>query len=171
MAEAKETEKAGKAENAEEAEKAEVVPAMRSTAMPDWFDRWLGDWSWPRFWPDVRRAFPEGSEMLRVEEFTDDDGLVVRAEMPGIDPEKDVEIQVRDHVLRLRAERRQESKVEDKGGYRSEFHYGSFVRSVPLPAGATAKDVKATYTDGILEVRIPVDTKAAQATKIPIQRT
>jgi HSP20 family protein len=156
---------------AKETEKAEVVPAVRSTAVPDWVDRWFGDWSWPRVWPELRRGFPEGAEMLRVEEFTDKDQLVVRAEMPGIDPEKDVELQVRDQMLRLRAERRQESKVEEKGGYRSEFHYGSFVRSVPLPAGATEKDVKATYKDGILEVRIPVDTKAAEATKIPVQRT
>jgi HSP20 family protein len=154
-----------------ETKQPESVPAARSVATPDWFDRWFGDLSFPRFWPELRRAFPEGSEMLRVEEFTEGNELVVRAEMPGIDPDKDVEIQVSDHTLRLRAERRQESKVEEKGGYRSEFHYGSFVRSVPLPAGATEKDVKASYKDGILEVRIPVDTKAAEAKKIPIQRT
>jgi len=91
--------------------------------------------------------------------------------MTGIDPDKDVEIQVSDHTMHLRAERRQESEVEEKGGYRSEFHYGSFTRSVPLPVGATEQDVKASYKDGILEVRIPVDRKAAEAEKIPIQRT
>ena len=147
----------------------EMTPAVPSTTMPEWFDRWFGDWSFPR-WPDVRRAFPDGPSTLRVEEFTDGNELVVRSEMPGIDPDNDVDIQVTDHTLRLRAERRQESKGEEKGGYRSEFHYGSFVRTIPLPAGATEQDVKASYKDGILEVRITVDEKTAAATKVPIQR-
>ena len=108
--------------------------------------------------------------MLRVEEFVDGDDVVVRAEMPGIDPEKDVEITVSDHTLHLRAERRQESKSDEKDGFQSEFYYGSFVRTVRLPVGATEKDVKATYKDGILEVRIPVDRKKAESNKIPVQR-
>jgi HSP20 family protein len=153
-----------------ETDETQTTPAVRGTAMPDWFDRWFGEWPFPRFRPDLWRGFAEGPEMLRVEEFTEGDELVVRAEMPGIDPDKDVEIQVSDHRLHLRAERREESKTEDKGGYRSEFRYGSFTRSVPLPVGATEADVKASYKDGILEVRIPVDRKAAEAKKIPIQR-
>jgi HSP20 family protein len=72
--------------------------------------------------------------------------------------------------LRVHAERREETKSEDKGSYRSEFRYGSFTRVVPLPAGATEKDVKATYKDGILEIRVPVDRAVAEATKIPVQR-
>jgi HSP20 family protein len=149
----------------------ETAPAVRSSTMPDWFDRWFGDWPFPRFFPELRRLFPEGAEVLRIEEFTEGNELVVRAEMPGIDPDKDVEISITDHTLRLRAERRQETKVEEKGRYRSEFRYGSYVRSVPLPVGATEDDVKASYKDGILEVRIPVDAKAAEAKKIPIQRS
>ena len=47
--------------------------------------------------------------------------------MPGIDPDKDVEITVSDHMLQVKAERRQETKTEDKKGYRSEFRYGSLV--------------------------------------------
>ena len=118
-------------------------------------------------WPDSLRALMEQNE-LKVEEFEDDGHLVVRAEMPGIDPDNDVEITVSDDILHLRAERRSETKTEDKSGYRSEFHYGSFSRSLRLPAGATAADIKATYTDGILEVRIPIDTATAEAKKIPV---
>jgi HSP20 family protein len=153
-----------------ETEQTEAVPAVRSTTAPDWFDRWFGDLSFPRFLSEMRRTFPD-TDMLRVEEFTEGNELVVRAEMPGIDPDKDVEIQVSDNMLRLRAERRQETKTEEKGGFRSEFHYGSFSRSLPLPVGATEADVNASYKDGILEVRVPVDQKAAEAKKIPIQRT
>jgi HSP20 family protein len=120
--------------------------------------------------PTVWKDLFDDSEM-KVEEFRDGDTLVVRAEMPGIDPDKDVEITVADRMLHLRAERRSETKTEDKKGYRSEFRYGSFSRSVRLPAGAGEDDVKASYNDGILEVRIPVDDNANGAKKIPITRT
>ncbi|MFI5047693.1 MAG: Hsp20/alpha crystallin family protein [Acidimicrobiia bacterium] len=135
----------------------------------DWFDRWFPDWPRPGFWPDLRRTFGE-DDLLRVEEFTEGDQAVVRAEMPGIDPDRDVHITVSDNTLLLSAERRQESKTEEKGRFRSEFSYGSFSRRVPLPVGATADDVKATYKDGILEVRIPVNRSEAEARKVPIQR-
>jgi len=133
----------------------------------DWPD-WLAS---SRFFslPDTWKGFMEDVE-LKVEEFTEEGQLVVRAEMPGLDPDKDVEISMSDHMLHLRAERRSETKTEDKKGYRSEFRYGSFSRSVPLPAGATDEDVKATYTDGVLEVRIPIDASEAEGKKIPVQR-
>jgi hypothetical protein len=72
--------------------------------------------------------------------------------------------------LRVHAERREETKTEEKGTYRSEFRYGSFTRAVSLPTGATEKDVKATYKDGIREVRVPIDHAVAESKKIPIQR-
>jgi HSP20 family protein len=146
------------------------VPAV-ADERGDWFDRWFMDWPRFRFLPELRRTFAEGMEPLRVEEFTEGEQMVVRAEMPGIDPDKDVDITVSDHTLQLRAERREEKKTEEDGRYRSEFQYGSFSRRVELPVGATEKDVKASYKDGILEVRIPIDRKQAEAKKIPIQRT
>jgi HSP20 family protein len=151
-------------------EKTETATAVRSSDWGDMFERWLGELPRPRLWPELRRTFGEGMDLLKVEEFTEGDEVVVRAEMPGIDPDKDVHITVSDHTLRLRAERRQESKTEENGGYRSEFHYGSFTRTVALPLGASDQDVKATYKDGILEVRIPVDRTEAEAKKVPIQR-
>jgi HSP20 family protein len=117
-------------------------------------------------WPELS-AF---GEEMRVEEFAEGDEFVVRTEMPGLDPEKDIDIQIGDGTLRIRAERRQESKTSEKGGYRSEFRYGSFTRSVPLPGGTTEKDVKATYKDGILEVRMPIDKDRAEAKKISVER-
>ena len=142
---------------------------------------------WPRFeWPDwFAQGLPEpffrlaempeiegalDREAMKLEEFEEDGTLVVRAEMPGIDPDKDVEITMVDNVLRISAERKEETKTEEKGRYRSEFHYGRFVRQVPLPAGATMEDVKATYKDGILEVRVPIRSEKAEATKVPVAR-
>jgi HSP20 family protein len=130
---------------------------------PDLFGARMFDM--PATWKDL---FDDSD--MKVEEFRDGDTLVVRAEMPGIDPDKDVEITVSEGMLHLSAERRSETKTEDTKGYRSEFRYGSFSRSVRLPAGAGEEDVKATYADGILEVRIPIDEKSNGAKKIPISR-
>jgi HSP20 family protein len=124
--------------------------------------------------PDmVRRFFDSDWEKpwLRVEEFVDDKDLVVRAELPGIDPEKDVELSVVDGVLRIRAEREEKSEHKGKDSYRSEFRYGSFARNVPLPMGCTETDVAATYRDGVLEIRVPTgEEPKTQAVKIPITR-
>ncbi|WP_244296567.1 Hsp20/alpha crystallin family protein [Kocuria rosea] len=99
---------------------------------------------------DVEASWP------RVEEYRDGHTVVIRAELPGIDPEQDVELTVADDVLHLRAERRERTEHKDKGGYRSEFRYGSFSRALPLPAGCRDEDISAAYRDGVLEVRVPV---------------
>jgi HSP20 family protein len=140
--------------------------ARRELDVPTWWDRF---WSWPAF-PAMRRFFEEGEEPLRVEEFVEDDKLVVRAELPGIDPDRDVDIEIRDRSLRIRAERRQEQRTEEGGRYRSEFRYGTFTRVIPLASDVKEEDVKASYRDGILEVRVPIDQKDAEARKIEIQR-
>jgi HSP20 family protein len=128
----------------------------------------MNDWlMMPRMfdWADPLRRV--ATDALRVEEFEKDGELVVRAEMPGIDPQKDVEITMTNHTLCIKAERHQESSVADNDTYRSEFRYGSFMRSVELPAGATEHDVKASYEKGILEVHVPIEV-SHPATRIPV---
>jgi HSP20 family protein len=110
---------------------------------------------------------------IRVEEFVDGKTLVVRAEMPGVDPDKDVEITLDDGYLNIRAERQEKEEHQDKGSYRSEFRYGSFSRSIMLPEGVKDEDIKASYKDGVLEVRTPLPEPAAGTTepkKLPITR-
>ncbi len=131
----------------------------------------------PREWPDVpemvRRFFETDvlKSWLRVEEFQDEGALVVRAELPGIDPEKDVDITVANGVLTIKASREETSEKKEKASYRSEFRYGSFVRSVTLPAGASDDDVTASYADGVLEVRVPVgEPPESQGKKIEVTR-
>jgi HSP20 family protein len=108
---------------------------------------------------------------LRVEEFVDDGTLVVRAELPDIDPDKDVELSVSGGMLHIRAQREEKTEKKDKDVYRSEFRYGSFVRNVPLPEGVKEDDITASYKDGILEVRaaMPAEEKPP-VTKVPIAR-
>ena len=113
-----------------------------------------------------------GYSAIRVEEVVDGNTLVVRAELPGIDPEKDVDVTVTDGVLSIRAERQEKTEHKDKDSYRSEFRYGSFVRRLPLPSGVQQADVTASYKDGVLEVRAPLpdQQEVASASKIPISR-
>jgi HSP20 family protein len=109
---------------------------------------------------------------VRVEEFTDGGDWVVRAELPGIDPDKDVEVHVDGGALTISAERREETSEGERGkpGYRSEFRYGSYQRSLRLPTTVTAEQVKATYADGILEVRIPGAVTPTEPAKVPVTR-
>ena len=145
-------------------------PALKRPDRAEWWPdliprRWL-DWvDWPTL--DARLG---GVNALRVEQFEDGGDLVVRAEMPGVDPEKDVQVHVRDHTLEIRAERSQQETKDEKGVRRSEFHYGSFSRAVSLPPGAKESEVQATYKDGILEVRVPLSEEAAnEGTRIAVK--
>jgi HSP20 family protein len=146
---------------------ATTKPERRTEWWPELMPRrWLEWLDWPGI-ETMRRE----EHMLRVEEFEEDGQLVVRAEMPGIDPEKDVHVSLRDHTLEVRAERKQEETHEEHGVRRSEFRYGSFYRAVPLPPDAKESDVRATYKDGILELRVPLEAeKAAEPTQIPVER-
>ncbi|WP_040836141.1 Hsp20/alpha crystallin family protein [Nocardia brevicatena] len=108
-----------------------------------------------------------GSHLLRVEDAVEDGRYVVRTEIPGVDPAEDIDVSVQGRQLVIKAQRT-ERKTE-KG--HSEFSYGSFYRSVPLPQGARADDIKATYTKGILTVEVPMGEPEEVAKKIEVKAT
>lgn len=124
----------------------------------DWFDAG---------WPAVTEWRQHMAPTIRIEDRLEKDRYMLRAELPGMDPEKDIEITVADGVLTISAERREE--ISEKG--RSEFHYGSFVRRVTLPKGAQEDAVDAKYTDGILEIAVPLTTTGPEPRSIPVART
>jgi HSP20 family protein len=134
------------------------------------FDEWM------RMFP-MRRGIGSpwempGEEIISVDEYRDGQTQVIRAELPGIDPDRDVQLTVSQGALRIDAERRVEQETEDKGYIRHELRYGRFTRTLPLPEGATESDITATYRDGILEIRVPVPEQPAQQEpkKIPISK-
>ena len=100
---------------------------------------------------------PAASHPMRLEDYVNDGTYVLRAELPGVDPEKDIEVTVSKGVLTISAQRREET--EDK--HRSEFHYGAFARSVTLPEGADEDHIRASYDSGILEVVVTIKDQAA----------
>jgi HSP20 family protein len=99
---------------------------------------------------------------IKVEDYTEDDGhYVIRAEVAGIDPEKELEVTAGSGYLTIRAVR--PGKVEDK--HRTEFRYGSFSRTVQLPPDADADDVTAEYDKGILTIKLGLKGRRQEAMK------
>jgi HSP20 family protein len=89
-----------------------------------------------------------------------DKEFTVRAELPGIDP-KDLEVTVTGHQLVLSGEKKESSEHEGKNVYRSETHYGSFRRSLPLPDGVDTENVEAQYANGVLTLHLKKTEQAA----------
>ena len=127
----------------------------------------------PWRWFDELLDFGDGRQMIEVEEFTEGDKLVVRAEIPGVDPEKDVQVTVSDHTLRIAAERSETKEEEGRHFHRRELRTGSFVRTIPLPEGVDDEQISASYSDGILEVRAPIATasETEPARRVPVTRS
>jgi HSP20 family protein len=147
-----------------------VATGERVDLLDRMFDDWMGMWPFRRHGMPALPARWMPEDLIKVDEFWDDGKLVVRAELPGIDPDKDVELTVTDGMLHIAAQRREEAKTEDKGYVRRELRYGSFSRSLPLPEGVSEGDVTATYKDGILEVRVHAP-QPQPARKIPVSKT
>lgn len=104
-----------------------------------------------------------------VDVFSRQGDLVIRAELPGVDPEKDLDISVQDGVLTLSGERRHEARTNGEDSYfRVESSFGSFQRRVSLPEGVQADDIRATYEQGILEVVVPKAAELSAPKRVPI---
>lgn len=95
---------------------------------------------------------------MRMEDFVKDGHYIVRAELPGVDPEHEVDVSVIDGILSIKAERHEEAVDKTH----SEFRYGSFSRRVVLPLGADEEHIEATYDKGILEVVVDLKEKEAK---------
>ena len=133
------------------------APARFRAMFPDLADWLESPWSGPP-------PFLAG-QVFRLEESIRDDRYVIRAELPGLDPENDIEVTVDGRILTIRAERRQ----QDSGPYRSEFRYGSLARAVRLPARVDPADVTARYDRGVLEVSVPARAVKPEGTRIPVE--
>ena len=123
----------------------------------DWFDD---------FAPFSFSLRSEETHPIKIEEFVKENEFTIRAELPGVDPDKDIEVTVGEGNLTIKGERRE----EHKGAERSDFHYGSFIRSIALPSGTDDKSVHATYKDGILEVKVQLQPVENAMKKVKIDR-
>jgi HSP20 family protein len=116
-------------------------------------------------WPRLRALEPfRFARGLRIEPPTLDmyeekNDVIVKAEMPGMAKEN-IEITLSDSTLTLKGEKKKEEEVKEKDYYRCEREYGSFLRTLELPSAVKADGVKATFKDGVLEVRLPKSEEA-----------
>ncbi len=133
------------------------APARFRAMFPDLADWLEAPWAGP---PPFL-----ASQVFRLEETVRDNRYVIRAELPGLDPENDIEVTVDGRLLTIRAERRR----QDQGPNRSEFRYGSLARAVRLPVRVDPADVTARYDKGVLEVSVPVRAVKPEGIQIPVE--
>jgi HSP20 family protein len=125
---------------------------------------------------DLRRriGYPvSGSIALKppMESFVEERKLIVRAELPGIDP-KDITVNVVGNMLTIRASRPEEHETKKRDFLHREFRYGAIERSMTIPLGVKAEDVKATFSNGLLQLTIPIpDETAPQEVKVYVEHT
>lgn len=119
-----------------------------------------------------RRTFTDGgaySWRPAVDIYREGDHLVVRCEIPGIDPEKDLDVSLEGNVLHISGQKSFQKEVADEDLYLTETFFGSFQRDVLLPEGVEAEQLQANYEAGVLTVQIPLpEDMAARARKVPI---
>jgi HSP20 family protein len=129
----------------------------------DLLERFGIDREWPMRWPFDRKFFGEWEGSISrpaMESCIEDGKFVVRTDLPGIDP-KNVDIKVVGGVLTIKGSREERSESKKADYLRREVRYGAFERSVSLPEGIKAEDLKATYHDGVLELSAPMPKEAA----------
>jgi HSP20 family protein len=132
---------------------------------PSWdIDRWVRDFFGPATADGWFAGFTPAAEVVK-----DGDDAVVRVELPGVDVEKDVDVEVDHGFLVVRGERRDEHAEEKDGRTMREVRYGSFRRSFKLPAHVTGDAISASYDKGVLTVRVAGAHKGAEAQRIAIE--
>lgn len=131
--------------------------------MEDFFGRRMRSW-----WPD--RWFKGEDLDLRapaLDLYEEKDDIVVKAELPGIEKDN-LEVNLTDHTLTIKGEKKKAEEIKEENYYRAERSYGSFLRTIELPKDVHSDKVKASFKNGILEVRVP-KTDEAKAKEIKVK--
>ena len=131
--------------------------------LEDFFGRRARPW-WPERWSRT-----EAMELTppNVDVFEEKDDIVVKAELPGIEKDN-IEVNLTDHMLTIKGEKKKAEEIKRENYYRAERSYGSFLRTLELPKDIYADKVKASFKNGILEVRMP-KTEEAKAKEVKVK--
>lgn len=129
-------------------------------------------WLWEP-WEEVDRFFGGRPEITAAEfipplDIYEKKGkVIVETSIAGIDPEK-IDISIEDNVLTIKGKSEKKSEVEEKNYYRKEVKYGSFYRTVALPAKVKGGKAEASYEDGVLKIEIP-KTEESKVKKVKVK--
>jgi HSP20 family protein len=123
--------------------------------MEDFFGRRMKPW-FPERWLKT-----EAAELTApaVDVYEEKDDIVVKAELPGMEKDN-IEVNLADHLLTIKGEKKKEEEVKEENYYRAERFHGTFLRTVELPKDVHGEKVKAAFKNGVLEVRLPKTEEA-----------
>ena len=133
-----------------------ISPFGTLQRLSDEMDRFFGDLGFGRQTPGSSLSRAASAELWapQIDVFQRNNELIIKADLPGLKKD-DVKVDVTDDAITIQGERREEHEEEREGIYRSERSYGNFYRAVPLPQGAMPEQAKATFNNGVLEIRMP----------------
>jgi len=133
--------------------------------MDQFFGRPLTPW-WPERW---LRTEPTEINAPSVDFYVEKDDVVIKAELPGMEKD-DIQINLSNHTLTLKGEKKREEKIKEENYICSERAYGSFSRTLELPRDVQGEKVKASFKNGVLEIRLPVaETAKAKTIKVKVE--
>lgn len=113
-------------------------------------------------------AGTSGAFSPKVDVTEDEKEIRVNAELPGMD-EKDIDVSLSMNSLTISGEKREEKEEKGKGYYQMERSYGSFSRTIPLPAEIDESAVRANFKKGVLSITLPKTAKAVETKKITVK--
>lgn len=130
---------------------------------PFWdIERWFEE-DWPDVWGRPHLRFPSlKTPRMDISETKKD--IIAELELPGVDP-KDIEVEVKNNVLKVQAKKKEKKEEKKEGYYRREISAGFYKRTFPLPVEVKGERAKATYEDGMLKIVIPKVTPAKKKKK------
>jgi HSP20 family protein len=126
----------------------------------DFFERRLSPFRGGRWWP-MRSS---GFSVPAVDLYEDKGEVVAKVELPGLDKDE-IEVNITDHLLTIRGEKKHEEEIREDNFYRAERSRGSFSRSVDLPEEVDTERARASFKNGLLEIRMPKTEEAKQKGK------
>jgi len=145
-----------------------IIPWRPFWDIERWFEEmepeeWFGRPRWGRLLPMIRTP--------RMDIYEEGNNVIAEVELPGVDP-KDIDVEVKDNILRVEAKSEEKKEEKGKGYYRKEISAGYYKRAVPLPVGVIGEKAEANFEGGILKVVIPKkEVKKAEKKGIKIRVT
>ena len=138
-----------------------------SRAMDRMFDRMMGEslFDMPALW----QRSDEQSNSLALDVAEQDDKFIVKASVPGINPE-DIEVTLNEGVLTIKGETKEDHEVKEENYHLRERHFGSFMRRIALPSNVDAEHVEATNENGVLTLTLPKAENVKQR-RIEVKKT
>lgn len=157
-----------------EKERRSVVPWRPFSEMARWeqeMERMFDDFFGRRLRP-IRdeRGWPSrgvGVSVPVVDLYEEKDEIVAKVELPGMGKE-DIQVNITDHLLTIKGEKKKEQEIKEEDYYRSERAFGSFTRTLELPRAVQVEKAKASFKNGVLEIRLP-KTEEAKRKEIKVK--